>query len=184
MAGGEGQKGRLLCRALSHVRGRLCKADVHVAPSCCLHFTCYACPAVAPRLAEAAYDDGCPPGPPYSRYRKKLRVMNDQILKRWAYQILEGLVYLHGHDPPIVHRGGLRVRQRAGRGQLLLHRRHSISCAPLTSSATSHATCHLMCPPHLICHFTCHTHVPPSPQLPHHMPHSCAPFTSAATSHA
>lgn len=38
------------------------------------------------------------------QYRKKLRFMNENILKRWAWQILEGLVYLHGHDPPIVHR--------------------------------------------------------------------------------
>lgn len=38
------------------------------------------------------------------QYRKKMRVMNESILKRWAWQILEGLVYLHGHDPPIVHR--------------------------------------------------------------------------------
>ena len=26
------------------------------------------------------------------------------MLKRWAWQILCGLVYLHGHDPPIIHR--------------------------------------------------------------------------------
>ncbi|KAG1679284.1 hypothetical protein FOA52_009314 [Chlamydomonas sp. UWO 241] len=32
------------------------------------------------------------------------RVMNETILKRWAFQILEGLVYLHAHVPPIVHR--------------------------------------------------------------------------------
>lgn len=25
-------------------------------------------------------------------------------MKRWAYQILCGLVYLHGHNPPIIHR--------------------------------------------------------------------------------
>ena len=25
-------------------------------------------------------------------------------MKRWAYQILCGLVYLHGHSPPIIHR--------------------------------------------------------------------------------
>jgi len=32
--------------------------------------------------------------------------MNENILRRWAWQILEGLVYLHGHEPPIVHRWG------------------------------------------------------------------------------
>jgi WNK lysine deficient protein kinase len=26
------------------------------------------------------------------------------VLKRWAWQILQGLVYLHGHNPPIIHR--------------------------------------------------------------------------------
>jgi serine/threonine protein kinase len=26
------------------------------------------------------------------------------VLKRWAWQILCGLVYLHGHNPPIIHR--------------------------------------------------------------------------------
>ncbi len=26
------------------------------------------------------------------------------MLKRWAWQILQGLVYLHGHNPPIIHR--------------------------------------------------------------------------------
>ena len=26
------------------------------------------------------------------------------VLKRWAWQILQGLVYLHGHSPPIIHR--------------------------------------------------------------------------------
>ena len=26
------------------------------------------------------------------------------MLKKWAWQILQGLVYLHGHEPPIIHR--------------------------------------------------------------------------------
>eukprot|EP00798_Chlamydomonas_sp_ICE-L_P013240 gene13240-19076_t len=38
------------------------------------------------------------------QYRKKTKAINEQIIKRWAWQILAGLVYLHGHDPPIVHR--------------------------------------------------------------------------------
>ena len=37
-------------------------------------------------------------------FRKKVKVMNDNIMKRWAWQILEGLVYMHGHEPPIIHR--------------------------------------------------------------------------------
>jgi serine/threonine protein kinase len=39
------------------------------------------------------------------RYRKKhLRHISDMAIKRWAFQILEGLFYLHAHSPPIVHR--------------------------------------------------------------------------------
>ena len=38
------------------------------------------------------------------QYRKKHRAISETAIKRWAYQILEGLVYLHAHDPPVVHR--------------------------------------------------------------------------------
>lgn len=38
------------------------------------------------------------------QYRKKRKVLDDNVLKRWAWQILQGLVYLHGHNPPIIHR--------------------------------------------------------------------------------
>lgn len=38
------------------------------------------------------------------RYRMKHRHIDEQVIKRWAFQILQGLTYLHGHDPPIVHR--------------------------------------------------------------------------------
>ena len=38
------------------------------------------------------------------RYRKKHKLLDQQVLKRWAWQILQGLVYLHGHNPPIIHR--------------------------------------------------------------------------------
>ncbi|KXZ51020.1 hypothetical protein GPECTOR_14g260 [Gonium pectorale] len=38
------------------------------------------------------------------QYRKKIKVLSENVLKRWAHQILEGLLYLHGHVPPIVHR--------------------------------------------------------------------------------
>ena len=41
------------------------------------------------------------------RYRKRHRHIDVEVLKRWAWQILCGLVYLHGHSPPIIH----RVRQ-------------------------------------------------------------------------
>ncbi|OZJ04054.1 hypothetical protein BZG36_03562 [Bifiguratus adelaidae] len=37
-------------------------------------------------------------------YIRKLSLPNTKIVKRWARQILKGLVYLHSHEPPIVHR--------------------------------------------------------------------------------
>lgn len=27
-----------------------------------------------------------------------------KIIKRWSRQVLKGLAYLHGHNPPIIHR--------------------------------------------------------------------------------
>lgn len=38
------------------------------------------------------------------RYRKRHKHIDPEVLKRWAWQILCGLVYLHGHSPPIIHR--------------------------------------------------------------------------------
>lgn len=38
------------------------------------------------------------------RYRKKYKRVDIRAVKVWARQILEGLVYLHGHDPPVIHR--------------------------------------------------------------------------------
>lgn len=38
------------------------------------------------------------------RYRKKYRRVDIRAIKSWARQILKGLVYLHGHDPPVIHR--------------------------------------------------------------------------------
>jgi WNK lysine deficient protein kinase len=43
------------------------------------------------------------------QYRKRHKHIDEQVLKRWAWQILQGLVYLHAHDPPIIHRD-LKVR--------------------------------------------------------------------------
>lgn len=37
-------------------------------------------------------------------YRQKYRRVSLQAIKKWARQILEGLVYLHSHDPPVIHR--------------------------------------------------------------------------------
>eukprot|EP00201_Polytomella_parva_P011243 CAMPEP_0175061828 /NCGR_PEP_ID=MMETSP0052_2-20121109/13808_1 /TAXON_ID=51329 ORGANISM="Polytomella parva, Strain SAG 63-3" /NCGR_SAMPLE_ID=MMETSP0052_2 /ASSEMBLY_ACC=CAM_ASM_000194 /LENGTH=793 /DNA_ID=CAMNT_0016327739 /DNA_START=103 /DNA_END=2481 /DNA_ORIENTATION=- len=38
------------------------------------------------------------------QYRKKHKQVDEQVMKRWAWQVLQGLVYLHGHEPPIIHR--------------------------------------------------------------------------------
>ncbi|CAN0903719.1 Probable serine/threonine-protein kinase WNK4 [Linum grandiflorum] len=37
-------------------------------------------------------------------YRRKYHRVSIRAIKRWAREILQGLVYLHGHDPPIIHR--------------------------------------------------------------------------------
>ncbi|XP_040993778.1 probable serine/threonine-protein kinase WNK4 [Juglans microcarpa x Juglans regia] len=37
-------------------------------------------------------------------YRKKYKKVNIRAIKSWARQILRGLVYLHDHDPPVIHR--------------------------------------------------------------------------------
>jgi hypothetical protein len=36
--------------------------------------------------------------------RKLAPLPNLKIIKRWSRQILKGLAYLHGHNPPIIHR--------------------------------------------------------------------------------
>ncbi|KAK1373876.1 Non-specific serine/threonine protein kinase [Heracleum sosnowskyi] len=38
------------------------------------------------------------------QYRQKHKHVNVRALKKWSRQILEGLSYLHGHDPPVIHR--------------------------------------------------------------------------------
>lgn len=37
-------------------------------------------------------------------YRKRYKRVNIHAIKDWARQILEGLEYLHSHDPPVIHR--------------------------------------------------------------------------------
>ncbi|KMZ60895.1 putative Kinase [Zostera marina] len=37
-------------------------------------------------------------------YRQKYKRVNIKAVKNWARQILHGLVYLHEHDPPVIHR--------------------------------------------------------------------------------
>ncbi|XP_038883353.1 probable serine/threonine-protein kinase WNK5 [Benincasa hispida] len=37
-------------------------------------------------------------------YRQKYRNIDIDAIKNWARQILHGLVYLHGHNPPVIHR--------------------------------------------------------------------------------
>lgn len=38
------------------------------------------------------------------RYRQKYQRVDIRAVKNWARQILRGLAYLHGHDPPVIHR--------------------------------------------------------------------------------
>ncbi|KQK08063.1 probable serine/threonine-protein kinase WNK2 [Brachypodium distachyon] len=38
------------------------------------------------------------------QYRIKHKKVDIRALKKWSRQILSGLVYLHSHDPPIIHR--------------------------------------------------------------------------------
>lgn len=37
-------------------------------------------------------------------YRQKYKRVHIRAIKGWARQILEGLAYLHGHNPPVIHR--------------------------------------------------------------------------------
>ncbi|CAG8592748.1 12810_t:CDS:2 [Ambispora leptoticha] len=37
-------------------------------------------------------------------YIRKLSLPNPKIVKRWSRQILRGLIHLHSHNPPIIHR--------------------------------------------------------------------------------
>jgi len=38
------------------------------------------------------------------RYRKKHKHVDLRAVKKWSRQILEGLLYLHSHNPPVIHR--------------------------------------------------------------------------------
>lgn len=38
------------------------------------------------------------------QYRLKHRRVNIRAVKHWCRQILKGLLYLHSHDPPVIHR--------------------------------------------------------------------------------
>ncbi|KAM7511817.1 hypothetical protein LguiB_010692 [Lonicera macranthoides] len=38
------------------------------------------------------------------QYREKHKRVNIRVVKHWCRQILKGLLYLHSHDPPVIHR--------------------------------------------------------------------------------
>ncbi|KAL2639299.1 hypothetical protein AAZV13_06G162000 [Glycine max] len=38
------------------------------------------------------------------QYRKKHKHVDLRAVKKWSRQILEGLLYLHSHNPPVIHR--------------------------------------------------------------------------------
>lgn len=38
------------------------------------------------------------------QYRKRHKHVDIRALKNWSRQILQGLLYLHSHDPPVIHR--------------------------------------------------------------------------------
>ena len=40
----------------------------------------------------------------FFRYRIKHKKVDIRALKKWSRQILSDLVYLHSHDPPVIHR--------------------------------------------------------------------------------
>nr|DAD33673.1 TPA_asm: hypothetical protein HUJ06_012524 [Nelumbo nucifera] len=40
----------------------------------------------------------------FGRYRHKHKRVNIRAVKHWCRQILRGLLYLHSHDPPVIHR--------------------------------------------------------------------------------
>lgn len=39
-----------------------------------------------------------------NRYRQKYQQVDIRAVKNWARQILRGIAYLHGLDPPVIHR--------------------------------------------------------------------------------
>lgn len=39
-----------------------------------------------------------------NRYRLRHKRVNIRAVKHWCIQILRGLLYLHSHDPPVIHR--------------------------------------------------------------------------------
>lgn len=93
-------------------------ACCHTWPACCAGWLqqlqgaavcCTILPARTILKPHATATPGSPsPAPlllhPPRRYRKRHKHIDEEVVKRWAYQILCGLVYLHGHSPPIIHR--------------------------------------------------------------------------------
>lgn len=70
----------------------------------------FSCPAYV-RMCQLSTFMGYTDQPPnlklshsVSRYRKRHKHVDIKAVKNWSRQILRGLLYLHSHDPPIIHR--------------------------------------------------------------------------------
>jgi len=60
--------------------------------------------AVAARSCSRELRGGVPLPWLVNRYRKRHKHCDIKAVKNWSRQILRGLLYLHSHDPPIIHR--------------------------------------------------------------------------------
>jgi hypothetical protein len=71
------------------------------------------------------------------QFRKRARHITEQALKRWAWQIVEGLVYLHGHQPPVIHRCAARHHAPFASCTLCVMHKAMRSCCLHISMCTS-----------------------------------------------
>ncbi|KAJ0966291.1 hypothetical protein J5N97_027429 [Dioscorea zingiberensis] len=73
------------------------------------------------------------------QYRQKHKRMSIRAVKHWCLQILKGLVYLHSHEPPIIHRDlkcdNIFINGNQGEVKIgdlglaaILHKSHAVHC--------------------------------------------------------